>query len=305
MIRPALLALLLALACPPLQAAIAFSSCGQDATLETPAQRILVLNQHAADLLIALGASRQVLGVAYIDDDPEALRQGRYHGIPVIAEKYPSAEIVYALRPDLVIGGFASAFGQGLLSRGELAANGMPSYLLDAACPQRAETFFAGIERDLTTLGRLVGQAEQARALIAEQRRELAHAAELARGHEPLRVFYLDSLDQGLDTQGGQGFIGELMRAAGARNPFDHIARRGFVVSPELLLAEDPDVILLADAVWSPAPEKIAALRADPLLSQLRAVREERFVSVPIAHLFPGAHSATAARRLAEALYGP
>lgn len=298
-------ALLIALFCVPSHADVHYQNCAQQWRLPAPAQRILVLNQHAADVLIALGVSRQVLGVAYIDDNLTGARQEHYLGIPVITEQYPSAEAVYALRPDLIVGGFASAFGRGLLSRPDLAASGMASYLLDGACAQRAERYFDGIERDLSILGQLVGQPDRAQALIAEQRRELAKAHELSKGHESLRVFYLDSLANGLDTQGGRGFISELMEAAGARNPFDQVALSRFVVSPELLLAEDPDVILLADAAWSPAAKKIAALRASPLLSRLSAVREQRFVTLPFSHLTPGVHSAAAARRLAAALYGP
>lgn len=298
------LALLLSL-CSPMLPAMDFDNCAQTWSLAQPAQRVLALNQHAADLLLALGAQPQLLGVTYIDDAPAALREGHYHGVPLIAARYPSAEAIYALGPDLLVGGFASAFGQGLLGRDDLAANGMASYLLDGACATRAPSYFAGIEHDLATLGRLLGREPQAQQLIAAQRQELAIAARLAHGKQPLRVFYLDNLQGGLATQGSQGFIGEVMRAAGARNAFDEIAQRSVLVSPELLLSAEPDVILLADAVWSPAAEKIATLQADPVLSRLRAVREGRFVSLPFSHLFPGVHSATATRQLAEALYGP
>ena len=46
-------------------------------------------------------------------------------------------------------------------------------------------------------------------------------------------------------------------------------------------MAGDPEVIVLIDADWSTAAEKIAYLKADPVLSTLDAVRNERFVTVP------------------------
>lgn len=280
-----------------------YRNCGQNWRMAAPPQRILALNQHAADLLLALGAGSRLIGVAYLDDDGIAVRDGRYRGVPLVARKYPSAEAVYALRPDLVVAGFASAFDFGSLSRGALAGRGIASYLLDGGCPVHRDDLFAGVESDLATLGELLGEQATAQALIEAQRRELESAAQIAVGARPLRVFYLDSFDNDLQSQGGRGMVSQLLRAAGARNLFEDVDLRGFTANVEQLLARDPDVILLADALWSPAAQKIRALRTDPALSRLRAVREGRFVALPFTHLFPGVHSGRAVRELAQALH--
>ena len=49
----------------------------------------------------------------------------------------------------------------------------------------------------------------------------------------------------------------------------------------ETLLQRDPDVIILADAVWSPARRKREYLHNHPALSKLRAVREGRLIDNP------------------------
>ena len=46
-----------------------YRNCAQDWHIDHSPQRILALNQHAADLLLALGAGSRLIGVAYIDDD--------------------------------------------------------------------------------------------------------------------------------------------------------------------------------------------------------------------------------------------
>ena len=278
-----------------------YRNCAQDWHIDHPPQRILALNQHAADLLLALGAGSRLIGVAYIDDDLN-LSGGRYRGVPLLARQYPAAEAVYALKPDLVVAGFASAFRLGNLSRAELAGQGVGSYLLDAGCGVWTDDLFVGVETDLTTLGEILGEQERAQELIRQQRAELAEARRLFAHHKPLDVFYLDSASNGLESQGRRGVITQLLHAAGAHNLFEDVDLGSFTANTEQLLARDPDVILLADALWSTAEQKKKALRADPVLSRLRAVRDGRFVALPFTHLFPGVHSGQAARELAQAL---
>jgi len=278
-----------------------YRNCAQTWHIDHPPQRIIALNQHAADLLLELGAGARLIGVAYIDDDLN-LGDGRYRGVPLLARQYPSAEAVYAQRPDLVVAGFASAFRLGNLSREELAGHGVASYLLDAGCEGRQDDLFAGVEKDLKTLGDLLGERERAQRLIRRQRAELTEARRLFAKSAPLEVFYLDSASNGLESQGRRGVVTQLLHAAGAHNLFEDVDLGGFTANTEQLLARDPDVILLADALWSTDEQKMKTLRADPVLSRLRAVREERFVALPFTHLFPGVHSGQAARELAQAL---
>ncbi|UXJ54711.1 ABC transporter substrate-binding protein [Pseudomonas citronellolis] len=279
-----------------------YRNCGRDWRLERPPQRILALNQHAADLLLALGAGPRLVAVSYLDDLGTDGEPGRYRGVPVLSPRYPASEALYALRPDLVVAGFASAFEQGHLGRAELAGRGVASYLLEAACQPRPASDFAGVRQDLLSLGRLLGDEARARRLVERQRVDLHAAAQLAAGREPPRVFYFDSLNGGLESRGGRGFLSELLRAAGARNLFEGVDQAGFIANAEQLVDGDPQVILLADASWSPAADKVRYLRRDPVLSRLRAVREERFVVLPFTWLFPGVHSGEAALELAEAL---
>ncbi|WP_448679595.1 ABC transporter substrate-binding protein [Pseudomonas nicosulfuronedens] len=278
-----------------------YRNCARTWRIDHPPQRILALNQHAADLLLALGAGERLVGVAYIDDDVD-LTKGSYRGVPLLARQYPSAEAVYAQRPDLLVAGFASAFRLGNLSRRELAGHGVASYLLEAGCGAWRDDLFAGVETDLKTLGDLLGAQERAQELIRQQRAELAEARRSFAGNKSLNVFYLDSASNGLESQGRRGVVTQLLHAAGAHNLFEEVDLGGFTANTEQLLEREPDVILLADAAWSTAEQKIRILRADPVLSRLRAVREGRFVVLPFTHLFPGVRSGQAARELAQAL---
>ncbi len=295
--------LLSASLCAPLPAwAQTYDNCGTTQVIEQAPQRIIALNQHSADTLLALGAGPTLIGVAYIDDDKEAIEHGAYRGIPLISKRYPSAEVLYTQHADLVVGGFASAFAQHLSSRPMLARQGIASYLLESACDQRSLDFFAHIRADLQTLGALLQRPGQAQQLSAALDADLARAAALHSGTKPLSVFYLDSEADGLDSVGKHAFVTALLSAAGARNAFAEVDQGHLSVSRETLLASDPDVLLLADAVWSPASRKRYLLRHDTVLSQLRAVKQNRMLDVPFAHLLPTFASGRVALELAQRL---
>jgi iron complex transport system substrate-binding protein len=290
-----------ALLCSMPALADSFSNCGEDWNAAAPS-RVVALNQHAADLVLALGAGPALVGVAYLDDTDAGQRPATYFGVPVIARQYTASEVLYAQKPDLVIGGFATAFGDGVTSRSGLARNGVGSYLLESACNGHSLDYFAHVRNDLLTLGRLLHKQPQARQLSAAMDADLASARALAGAGKSLSVFYLDSEVKGLDSEGRRGFVTPLLAAAGARNVFADINLYRVTVNSETLLASDPDVILLADADWSPASRKRYLLTHDPALSQLRAVRENRIIEIPFTHLLPTFNSGRVALQLTRQL---
>jgi iron complex transport system substrate-binding protein len=152
----------------------------------------------------------------------------------------------------------------------------------------------------LLTLGKLLHQQQKAQALIDSMEKDIASAKALAGAGKPLSVLYLDSEVKGLDSEGRRGFVTPLLAAAGARNVFADIDLYRVTVNSETLLASDPDVILLADAEWSPASRKRYLLTRDPVLSQLRAVRENRLIDIPFTHLLPTLNSGRVALDLAR-----
>jgi len=132
----------------------------------------------------------------------ESLRKLQTDYLDLTQPKYPSSEVLYAQKPDLVVGGFATAFGTGVTSRTGLAGNGVGSYLLESACDGHSLDYFGHIRNDLFTLGALVHKQQRARALSDAMDADLASAQALTGKGKPLSVFYLDSEVNGLDSEG-------------------------------------------------------------------------------------------------------
>ena len=115
-------------------------------------------------------------------------------------------------------------------------------------------------------------------------------------------IFYLDSQSDTLMSQGKKGFMTEIITLAGGENTFINMPMAGIHVSPEILLDKQPDYIILADAVWSPAEKKKAWLANHPALSHLEAVKNGRYIVIPFSGVYPNVKSPDVLLTIAEAV---
>lgn len=271
--------------------AIEYQNCQQNWSIAKKPQHIVALNQSAADILLALQAGEKLAGVSYLDDAPDALKQGHYHGVKIIAKEYPAVEILYSSGTDFVVASYISAFQGSVTDRQSLQKNGIGSYLLHDGCRRTHSTSFADIIADIQTLGHLLDREHIAQQLIdrIEQRRIQIKA--LPKLNQPPKVFYYDGGTHDIYTQGNIGFLNHLLSEAGAENLFAHIQQKWVHVSAEMLISQQPDLILLSDDLRMTAAQKINFMRTDPIFSQLHAVQKQRFITIKFSDLYPGANS--------------
>lgn len=183
-------------------------------------------------------------------------------------------------------------------------------------CPQHDEagrTPFELLFSDYERLGEVFGRTERAGRLAREQRAAVAAAGANAAGatardgRRPT-VVYLYSVFNGMPYVAGRtGLPGEMSRIVGAKNAFDDVAEDWPEVSWEQVAARDPDFIVIGDLSERGRPgdsaaEKRAAMAADPVVSRLAAVRENRIIEVPGIELDPSVRSVHALGLLAAGM---
>ena len=283
---------------------IELTSCGTTSEVADRPENAITMNQGATEVALALGVEDQLAGTAYLDDEiPEKWREA-YESVPVIADAYPDSETVLAERPDFIYASYASAFdAEAAGSREELAESDIATYVSPLGCPsgEKAEASWDSVWGEVDDVAAAFGVSERAEEIREEQRSTLDDLGADAAG-DGLRIFWFDS---GTDTAfagAGDGGPQLILDAIGAENVFADQEGSWADVSWEQVVAEDPDVIVLADAGWSTADDKIEFLRNDPALSQLRAVQEERFVTVPFSASTPGVRLVDGASSVAEQL---
>jgi iron complex transport system substrate-binding protein len=231
---------------------------GQTLEFATPPQRIISLTPHLTELLFAVGAGAQLVGVDSASDYPQAAqalpRVGDYSRI--------SFERILALKPDLVIvwvGGNRAADIHGLEKMGLPVLHTQATRLDDVA-------------RLLRLIGQASGHAGAGDVAARDFSVRLAALQTRAARQPPLSVFY-QVWDRPLMTVGGSHWISDALAVCGARNVFADLRGLSPVVSIEAVLKRAPALIVSG----SDAPDM---RRQWQRFASLPAVKNHAFVRV-------------------------
>lgn len=291
-------------ATPTFAETIQYESCGQPIIIEEIPTRAITLNQQATEVMLALGLEEHMVGTAYLEDEIPAQWQDAYDQVPVIAEKYPAKEVVLIEEPDFLFAGFSSAFAEkNIGTQAEWNGRDVATYLVNASCdqynPKDVPVTTAPILKDIKIIGEIFGAQDRAAQLIAETAARIENVRNLNPGAGRSAFFY-DSDDDPVYTAGCCGSPALLMRILGLKSITNDIEGRWVNVGWEHVVQQDPNIIVINDAVWSTADEKIEKLKSDPVLAQLQAVKDERFVVIPFSQTVLGMRFSDGVENLAR-----
>ncbi|MFJ5109866.1 ABC transporter substrate-binding protein [Streptomyces sp. NPDC088551] len=279
------------------------TNCGVKTTYQAPPKRVVTMNQHVTEVMLALGLEKSLVGTAWLDDRILPAYEKAYKSVPVLAEEYPSKERLLAANPDFVYGGYASAFaakdGRG---RDDLQSAGIHTRLNVENCPKGRATL-DDVYREVRETGRTFGVPDRAEKWIATARTTVTDTAALLKGVEPVSVFVYDSGDKTAFTAGGTGIGNELITRAGGRNVFADLGKSFGDATWEQVVARKPDVIVIYDYGSTTVAQKKKRLLEDPVLKDVPAVRNKRFAVMPLSDVVLGVRAPDAIERLAAQLH--
>jgi ABC-type Fe3+-hydroxamate transport system substrate-binding protein len=258
-------------------------------------QRIISLVPAATEMLFAMGAGPDMVGVSSFDRFPPEVE-----ALPKVGALIdPDFERILTLRPTLVI---VYASQTELIERLDRASIVMYRY------HHAVDGGLADIPRTLRDLGARVGRAMAADAVAADIERDI-DAVRRRVGVRPrpsaALVFGRESgALRGIYVSGGVGFLHDLLDAAGGRNTFEDVRRESLQASAEVMLARRPDVIIEL-RTWQATPDMVNAERAVwNRLAAIPAVRNNRVhILTDPALAIPGPRIAAAARAFLAALH--
>ncbi|GII95226.1 ABC transporter substrate-binding protein [Sinosporangium siamense] len=277
---------------------VSVANCGDTYAYSTPPARVVTSSTVATEVMLALGLKDRMAGtVAAKDIMPEYAPD--LAGIKVVAESAfppPSKEVVYSVNPDLVVSGYPDDYGpKALGDRAQLRKDGVNTYLLSGSCPgHRAKV--DDTYTDLRELGKIFKVEAKAGQLAAALKAEVDAVVP----RDPaVRVFDYAGGKEKPQTSGSAALSGDLFERAGGKDIFPEVTRFG-QVSWEEVVKRDPEVIVVEDQVFEPAGKSIAWMRSYGPIRDVTAVKENRFVVVPVNDLQPGLRSGRALKTLAE-----
>jgi iron complex transport system substrate-binding protein len=234
---------------------------GPPLTLAAPAQRVITLSPHLAELVYAAGAGeRLVATVEYSDYPPPAAR------LPRIGDAFRlDLEAIVNRRPDLVI---AWQSGNPPAALAQLRKLGIPVWSVEIREP-------AAIAAALRRIGTATGAAAGAEAAASAFEARLAALTQRFAGATPLAYFYQVD-EHPLFTINGRHLISQGLALCGGRNIFDAEPGLAFQVAHEAVIAADPAALFAPRTEADAAP--LAHWRQWP---GLRAVRDDALFLLP------------------------
>jgi len=265
-------------------------------------KKAISLNQHVTEIMLALGLEDSMVGTAYLDDNIYEPLQAAYDKVPVLAKQYPSKEQVIDAEADFLYGGWKSAFGEkGVGTQEELEALGIHTYLHTAS--SMTKPTLEDIFTDIRNIAKIFRVEDRGDALIAQMTKDVeAVRTKLPQNGEELRVLVFDSGDKDVLTA-GQNFMNELVTIAGGKNIFGDVESGWTTVSKEDAIERNPEVVVVVDYGETTAEQKINFLKNDPALKEIEAVKNERFVILPLSAASEGVRAAEAIQILAKGFY--
>jgi iron complex transport system substrate-binding protein len=236
---------------------IIVDALGRRYVLNKKPERIVSLNPSVTEILFAIGAGTQVVGVTqYCDYPPEALAKtkvGGFSGATV------SVEQIRILNPDLVI--LSADMHQRIISL--LDSLSIPSFAVE---PRNISQVYDTI----ALLGEITGCETGASELSAYMKTRIARVTEAVQNLERPGVFWIISEDP-LMTAGKSTFISEIIRLGGGKNIFEDVDGDWPLISPEQVLFRKPEWVLLGDDMMD-----AEAFLKKPFWQNINAVREGR-----------------------------
>lgn len=224
---------------------------GDTITLNTPPERIISLAPSNSEIMYAIGAGKQMVAREDFTNFPEEAKS-----LPSVGGnmgKY-SLEQIVKLQPDLILASPLTPPDQ-IKALKDITPN-----VFVVGNPKSFEDLY----RNITALGVLSGHAAEASALTQNMSARVAAVLKkvaAAKKDKP-KVFYeLDATDPAKPWTTGAGtFMDMLINLAGGQNIGAKLSGDWAQISQEDLLVEDPNLILLGDALYGGVtPEQVAA----------------------------------------------
>lgn len=274
---------------------VSFTNYGRSVTVKALPEKVVTAGPNCTEVFCALGLADRVVGKFMENHSQGALPElsEAVSGIPTLFAGYPSLEDILGSGCDFL---YASSWiFDDELALAELENAGITVYVSEAADHD-------GLWTELRTLAKIFGV--DAEAVISSETGRIDAVSAALSGTEPKKVLVLDSfVGEQVFTAGGSNIESAYIEAAGGINVFAELEKPWNAVSREDVLAANPDYVIIHDYKGSGFDDKIAALKADPMLSNLDCLRNGRIIMLPLENVMPGMRSAESIEIIAKTMF--
>jgi iron complex transport system substrate-binding protein len=253
---------------------------GVTLTLPKPPQRIVSLLPSLTETVCALGQCQRLVGVDRYSNFPASVAK-----LPQVGGGMdPNIEAIVALHPEVVLAALSSRSAQ------RLTALGIPVFALE---PKN----HADVQRVIGKLGQLLGVSDAQKLWREIDGGVTAAALSIPAPLRGTRVYF--EVNRGPFGASESSFIGEILLRLGAKNILPAKLGPFPMINPELVVRENPDLIMVGEA-------NLEGMEQRPGWLRIRAIREHHVCVFSAeqadALVRPGPRMAESARIMAQCL---
>lgn len=264
----------------------------------TKPERAVSASQFTTEILLSIGAEKQLIGVAYMDNNILPELKEKFEKIPLLSNKYPSKEIFYSVNPDFLTGWHSVADPSNLGSLKELENNGVDVYFMKSLKSNNLQDVFD----DILEYGKIFELEENAKDLVNKMQNELNRITNLL-PKEKVTVFPYDSGTNLPMVVGGSGIGNTLIELAGGNNIFKDLNNPFGQGTWEKVLIEDPDIILIIDYGDNSYEKKRKYLKEDSPIKNSTAVKNNKFAIIGLEDISAGVRNIEAIKKMAKSFH--
>lgn len=287
-------------------------------TFEKAPERVVALDYTIAEYLCALGLEDKVVRVAPADYAPDDIKAEYYDTIMAMPAfdpnqmnygTVPTLEMVLSTDPDFVIGTSFSFYDTNCGAPESYINSGINLYATEGTCVEKPT--MEHVYNDLMNLGMIFGVEDRAQSIVDNMKAretKIANALKGASETVPVFVNYFDMGDGTIYTIGSSSFESSLIEAAGGRNVFsDSIDKQVATVSAEQLADMEAAYVIIntnSEAIGGIDPIITwNSMKSDPLLANVPAIRNDKYLAIPSISVYPGIQSIDALETIAKTLH--
>jgi iron complex transport system substrate-binding protein len=262
----------------------------QPSALLGEARRVISIIPATTEMLFAMGAGDRVIAIGNYDTYPPEAQK-----LPKVGALIdPNVEQILQMRPDLVVIYGTQTELKRRLDRANIAYY---SYVHKG---------LSDIAQTIRSLGMRVGADAGANALASRIEQQLADIRRRVASQPRPKTLLVFGREPGslrnIDASGGDGFLHDMLDAAGGADVLGDIHRQSVTMSTEMVLARAPDVII--ELRYSKDDVNNADMSAWNRLSAVPAVKNRRVILLTGEEfVVPGPRVGAATKRLAVALH--
>ncbi len=283
---------------------IVLTNGNREITFKKQPQRLVTLRQHITETALEMNLDKYIVGCSDIIDPPVAEHlQDRYKKLNIIAEKYPTLEVLLLVEPDIIWVDRKWAFVKNQLGSMEnIERKGIKVYLSESGFHDTNNIEY--VYEDIDKMGRLFNEEIVAKLAIEKMQSKINNVQEKIKGIEgKVRVLDYDSSRNNLAFVGCRCMADELIKLAGGVNIFNDIDKEWATVNWEEIMVRNPDVIIVHEFRGVTGLSKIEVIKKNPLLQEVNAVKNNRFIVVNLDEIYEGVRNAQTVENLAKEFY--